>query len=616
MLSHVCPNLDVLVPALVDGGFEALEQHCILTPGVPLKPMLAKIVDDIPDALKQVAGQGALAEYKYDGVRAQIHLLPDASVKIFSRNSEDRTPSFPDVVEAVREAVGEAANSLVLDAELVAIDRDTGRLRAFQELSTRPRAQVEAHQVTVPVCVFAFDLLYINGQPLVHLPLRARRERLAEVLPNRRAGFTELAKGFELPDNAPPDGMQPAEAPSGQIPKHKLPRTNSSGQTPQDKLLRTNSSGQITRDKLPRTNSSGQIPRDELPRTNSSGETPQDKPPRTTSSGQISPDIPLVATVSKQPHSPTVPRRDTLSPSPDQASCPRNGGALKCAVSLARSASSTQSASPDQAATPPHPAGSWGAPDDASCPSEKAPGGDPAGPEGREPRALRLGTAGDGEPAFMPRARNGGRTREEAVREFLQEAFAEGAEGLMLKALDEGASYQPSKRSESWLKIKKDYCEDLRDSLDLVPIGAWYGNGRKVGWFSPFLMAAWDPDSETFQSVCRCMSGFTDAFYTAATERLGARKIPARKPYYVTAESPDVWFEPSEVWELRGADLTISPVHKAAVGRIHPDRGISLRFPRFIRTREDKSVEEASDPDMISLMFSQQTRRLMGGEGG
>ena len=59
----------------------------------------------------------------------------------------------------------------------------------------------------------------------------------------------------------------------------------------------------------------------------------------------------------------------------------------------------------------------------------------------------------------------------------------------------------------------RDYCEGLRDSLDLVVIGAWYGQGRKVKWFSPFLLAAWDPDTEEYQSVCRCMSGYTDAFY-------------------------------------------------------------------------------------------------------
>lgn len=59
----------------------------------------------------------------------------------------------------------------------------------------------------------------------------------------------------------------------------------------------------------------------------------------------------------------------------------------------------------------------------------------------------------------------------------------------------------------------RDYCAELRDSLDLVVIGAWYGNGRKAGWLSPFLLAAWDPEAEQFQSVCRCMSGFTDQFY-------------------------------------------------------------------------------------------------------
>lgn len=49
-----------------------------------------------------------------------------------------------------------------------------------------------------------------------------------------------------------------------------------------------------------------------------------------------------------------------------------------------------------------------------------------------------------------------------------------------------------------------------------MPIGGWHGNGRKAGWVSPFLLASWDPDTETFGSVCRCMSGFTDAFYKEA----------------------------------------------------------------------------------------------------
>ena len=79
--------------------------------------MLAKITEGIPDALKQLKGQAFLAEYKYDGQRAQIHLLPDRSVRLFSRNCEDKTAAFPDVVEAVqRNATGEM---FVQDAEVI-----------------------------------------------------------------------------------------------------------------------------------------------------------------------------------------------------------------------------------------------------------------------------------------------------------------------------------------------------------------------------------------------------------------------------------------------------------------------------------------------------------------
>ena len=76
----------------------------------------------------------------------------------------------------------------------------------------------------------------------------------------------------------------------------------------------------------------------------------------------------------------------------------------------------------------------------------------------------------------------------------------------------------------------RDYCEELRDSLDLVPIGAWHGNGRKVGWFSPFLLAAYDPDTEDFQSVRRCMSGYTDAFYAEVGIRLAPTERTAAEP--------------------------------------------------------------------------------------
>lgn len=160
------------------------------------------------------------------------------------------------------------------------------------------------------------------------------------------------------------------------------------------------------------------------------------------------------------------------------------------------------------------------------------------------------------------------------------------------------------------MKVKRDYIATLRDSIDVVPIGAWRGNGRKVKWYSPFLVAIWDPDREEFASICRVMSGFSDEFYAAATERLGRTALAAPKPYYSTSESPSVWFEPTEVWEVVAADITVSPVHHAAMGRVHPERGLALRFPRFIRIRHDKTPEDASDPDTLVALFSKQTRKV------
>ena len=63
------------------------------------------------------------------------------------------------------------------------------------------------------------------------------------------------------------------------------------------------------------------------------------------------------------------------------------------------------------------------------------------------------------------------------------------------------------KRTAAWLKLKKDYVAGLGDSLDLVPVGAWHGNGRKAQWCSPILLAVWDPAAGRLVAVCKCMSG-------------------------------------------------------------------------------------------------------------
>ncbi|XP_042387904.1 DNA ligase 6-like isoform X2 [Zingiber officinale] len=196
------------------------------------------------------------------------------------------------------------------------------------------------------------------------------------------------------------------------------------------------------------------------------------------------------------------------------------------------------------------------------------------------------------------------------VNLFFEEARNSSCEGIMVKTLDD-FGYSASKRCEAWLKVKRDYVEGIGDSLDLVLIGAWHGNGRKAGWYSPFLMACYNPDTEEFQSVCRVMSGFLDSFYLEMKEFLSGEKLLPRKPsYYQTHETPDLWFHPELVWEIRGADLTISPVHHAAVGLVHPSRGISVRLPRYIRSQPDKTPEDCSTSSDIALMYKSQTRKM------
>jgi DNA ligase-1 len=173
------------------------------------------------------------------------------------------------------------------------------------------------------------------------------------------------------------------------------------------------------------------------------------------------------------------------------------------------------------------------------------------------------------------------------------------------------STYEPDKRLESWLKVKKDY-NAAADTLDLIPIGGWHGQGRKAKWWSPILLATRNPQTGQLVAVTKCISGFTDAFYKANRAKYDPEaesNVISRPAYINYAGSPDVWFEPQEVWEIAFADITLSPTYKAAIGLVSEERGLSLRFPRFLKRREDKGIDEASTEEYLADLWFKQVAK-------
>jgi len=396
---HEVPSLDTLVPQFLKDGLDALKPGVItITPTVAVKPMLAHPTNGIAQVFERFDERAFTCEYKYDGERAQIHYKKGTPTFIFSRNSENNTSKYPDLIRILPEIVSQSVESFIMDTEVVAVDPD-GKLCSFQVLQHRARKDVKESDVTVPVCLYAFDLLYLNGEPLLHKSLTQRRDSLM-----KSGLFTVIPKKFQFVTHL--DSTDTAQ-----------------------------------------------------------------------------------------------------------------------------------------------------------------------------------------------------------IEEFFAKSIEDGCEGLMVKTLDDDAAYVPSKRSHSWLKVKKDYLEGAVDTLDLVPIGAYFGKGKRTGCFGGFLLACYDRDKEEYQSICKIGTGFSDEALVTLTEQLKARTAPGALAYYRydTKDTPDVWFVESLVWEVKAADLSISPRHFAAFGKAADGKGIALRFPRFIRVREDKAPTDATDAEQVASMYKMQS---------
>ena len=415
------PAYEVIVPALLKGGIWNLREACKLQPGVPLKPMLAKPTKSIGEVLDRFEGKDFTCEYKYDGERAQIHFVShDADTEfaatvapsagrtdrgisnIFSRNSEDLSKKYPDILGKLPKWIKKGTKSFVLDCETVAWDVEKKHVLPFQQLMTRKKKDVKEEDIKVKVCVFAFDILFLDGEALVNKPFRERRELMY-------GAFEEM----------------------------------------------------------------------------------------------------------------------------------------------------------------------------------------------------------EGEFSFA----KFGNTREiEEIQTLLEDSVKASCEGLMVKMLDGVEShYEPSRRSQNWLKIKKDYLSGAGDSLDLVVLGAYYGKGKRTSVYGAFHLACYNTSTEMYETVCNIGTGFSEAVLAELFETLSPLVIDRPKPFYNHSagknDQPDVWFEPRFVWEVKTADLTLSPRYRAAAEEFGTDgvhKGVSLRFPRFIRVRDDKKPDQATSARQVAEMYRKQ----------
>jgi len=393
------PNFDLVSKALFDGhDGNTLASACHLTLGIPVKPMLAKPSKGIPEVVERLGNKRFTGEWKYDGERAQIHIMDRETIRVYSRNSENMTEKYPDVIRVVKDALVDHVENGIIDSEVVAYDVTNNRILPFQILSTRGRKNIVEEDIKVQVCIMPFDCMFYNGESYVSKDLETRRARLKTML-NEKEGKVMYAVGRDF---------------------------------------------------------------NEL--------------------------------------------------------------------------------------------------------------------------------------------------KEEEIQAFLDESIAGSCEGLMLKTLNDNAAYMPSKRSLNWLKLKKDYIDGMGDSLDVVPIGAFYGKGKRHGSYGAFLLAVYDPENEEFQTVCKAGTGFSDEDLKTHYEFFKSRTLVKPDSNYNVDEkmTPDVWLEACQVWEIKAADLSISPVHTAAMGIKADGKGIGLRFPRFLRIRDDKQPEDATAAEQIVDMFEAQ----------
>ena len=196
---------------------------------------------------------------------------------------------------------------------------------------------------------------------------------------------------------------------------------------------------------------------------------------------------------------------------------------------------------------------------------------------------------------------------ENEVEDFLENSINAGCEGLMLKA--PSAPYRAGMRGSNWLKLKREYRNELGDSLDLIVIGAYFGRGRRTGLYGTLLLATYNPEKDNLPSICKVGTGFTDESLDQLYQILSNKVTLKKNPRIVSEMEADIWFEPELVLEIVASEITLSPIHKTGLDLIRKSSGFALRFPKFTgKIRYEKAVEDASTGEEVFALYKRQSK--------
>ena len=195
---------------------------------------------------------------------------------------------------------------------------------------------------------------------------------------------------------------------------------------------------------------------------------------------------------------------------------------------------------------------------------------------------------------------------------FFLRAVESGCEGAIVKSVSPESVYKAGARGWLWIKYKRSYVSKMVDTVDLVVVGAFYGRGRRRGKFGALLMAAYNPEEDVFESVCKVGSGFTDEDLAKLPEMLSPYISKDKPPRVDSNMQPDVWLKPAVVLEIIGDEITLSPIHTCCWSRVKEGAGLAIRFPRFTgRFRLDKSPEDATTSSEILSMYERQLKKVV-----